>query len=112
MVGPEFSIRSGELGQWILVSAVGELDLATSPRLRAALDDAAARSSRVVIDLSEVTFLDSSALSVLVRSHTLLTDAGGELKLVVQTPSVRKVLEVTGLTDVFSVHDSLAAVGP
>jgi anti-sigma B factor antagonist len=112
MVGPEFSIRSGELGQWILVSAAGELDLATSPRLRATLDDATETGSRVLIDLSEVSFLDSSALSVLVRSHTLLADAGGELKLVVKTASVRRVLEVTGLIDVFSVHDSLAAVGP
>jgi anti-sigma B factor antagonist len=96
----------------MLVSVTGELDLATTPRLRAALDDATVAGSQVVIDLSEVTFIDSSALSVLVRSHTLLADAGGELKLIVNTAAVRKLLEVTGLIDVFSVHESFADIGP
>lgn len=91
-----------------VVTAVGEVDVSTAPELRQRLYEQPA-DALVVVDLSDVTFLDSTGLGVLVaalkrvREH----DANGELHLVVHRPQVSKVLEVTGLSEVFSIHPTL-----
>ena len=78
------------------VNAAGEIDLATAPELRAALERV---TGRVVVHLDEVTYLDSSGIAVLVAQQHRLAADGGEL--VLQRPStfVRRTLELTGLGD-------------
>jgi anti-sigma B factor antagonist len=102
-------IDTGEHGPWALVSVAGEVDLATSPELRAALDAAIAASSQLVLDLSQVTFLDSTGLGVLVQAHQRALEDGSQLRLVVVESNVRRVIDVTGLDTVFSLHESLDA---
>ena len=63
--------------------------------------------SSIVLDLSEVTFLDSTGLGVLITGLKRCRSAGGDLVLVTAQPNVLKVLEITGLNDVFKVHDSV-----
>jgi anti-sigma B factor antagonist len=68
--------------------------------LRRLADDGA---TSLVVDLSEVTFLDSTGLSVLISGLKRCQDAGGTMRLASPRPNVRKVLEITGLTAVFQL---------
>jgi anti-sigma B factor antagonist len=95
------------LGQ-ATVTVRGELDLFTAPRLHEALAqsiDLGAR--RVVVDLARVTFIDSTALGVLIGVGKRLRAGEGSLDIVCQNGNVRRVLELTGLDAVFAVHASL-----
>lgn len=96
-----------ELGS-LVVSPHGDVDMETAPELDAALaavDDAV---SRVVVDLSDVDFLDSSGITVLVEHWQRLQQRAhpAELRLVVATPAVAKVLDVAGLAHVLPGYAS------
>jgi anti-anti-sigma factor len=89
----------------------GEVDLATAPQLDAALAGLlSADRARVVLDLSEVTFLASRGIAVLIDAHELALDRGVELHLVVTRPQVHRILEMTGLLAVLPWHANLADV--
>ena len=92
-----------------VVRVVGEVDLATAPELQARLAELPADGGTVIIDLSEVTFLDSTGLSVLVAGWKRLSEGGDKasFRLVVNRPAIHRVLEVTGLTHVFDVFATL-----
>lgn len=77
----------------------GEVDLATVERFRNALLEAQG-SPRVVVDLSAVTFMDSSGLNALVAAYHRVP-AGGELRVTGLRTNVRKVFEITGLLALF-----------
>ena len=82
----------------------GELDMSTAPRLREELvrlssDDATA----VTVDLSRLEFVDSTGLSVLITGLKRLREKGGDMALRSPNPGTRRVLEITGLTQVFSI---------
>jgi len=98
--------RSGDMP---VVRVVGEIDLATAPQLRDQLAELPHDSGAVIVDLSEVTFLDSTGLSVLVASWKRFSngDEKGDLRLVVNRPAIERVLEVTGLAQVFGVFSTL-----
>jgi anti-sigma B factor antagonist len=91
-----------------VVTAAGEIDLATSPALRTRLQDAIGAHRLVIVDLSDVTFIDSTGLGVLIGGLRRVNEAGGELRIVVADPRVLKIFEITGLTGLFSIHSSLA----
>ena len=103
-----FQVKVREQAGASVVSAEGEVDVSPAPALRQRLYELP-ESAKVVVDLSEVTFLDSTGLGVLVAALKRVreSDAGGDLRLVVTRPQVSKVLEVTGLSTVFSVFPSL-----
>jgi anti-sigma B factor antagonist len=82
----------------------GELDLMTSPRLHDAVTQILAERPRIVlIDLANVTFLDSTALGTLVVAQRHVADSGAELRLVAVAPQPAKIFEVTGLADRFNI---------
>ena len=87
----------------MVVVASGEIDIATSPALREALVAAAESSSNVVVDLSAVTFLDSTGLGVLMGGFRTLF-GHGSMCLVGPTGMVAKVLRVTRLDQVIPIH--------
>ena len=89
----------------MLVTAAGELDLHTCSEFQEVL--AAARDrrpARLVVDLSEVTFIDSTALAVLV---VVQRGMQRPLDVVVTRPHLRRILVVTGLDTVFALHRSV-----
>lgn len=91
-----------------IVSARGEVDVATAPALREGLDEAvAADAGAVVVDLTGVTFIDSTGLGVLIGARKRCLDADLELRVVVTEPRILKVFEITGLTELFAIHESL-----
>jgi anti-sigma B factor antagonist len=111
-VEQEFRIeeRAGASAPVIAVS--GEIDVATAPQLRECLHRVIAQGeTTVVLDLLEVTFLDSTALGVLVGALKRCRELGGELHIVVVDPRIMKIFEITGLTNVFTIADSLQAAG-
>jgi len=96
-----------------VVDAVGELDVDRAPELRSALESlAAAGASTVVIDLSGTAYIDSTGLGVLVAARKRAVQAGGELCLVCPEPALRKVFEITGVWEYFSIHESLDSALP
>lgn len=99
--------ESSETGVPVL-SIRGEIDVSTAPALRdRLLSVAQSGNTRAVVDLREVTFLDSTALGVLVSALKRFRSADGDLRLVVTGRSIVKVLEITGLVDVFMIFDTL-----
>lgn len=83
-----------------LVAVSGELDLASVDELRTALRTAAAtRSPSVVVDVSDVSFIDSTALAGLLRSNDELSSNGVQMVTACPPGSVRRLLTMTSLDD-------------
>jgi anti-anti-sigma factor len=100
-----------------LVSVSGELDLHTAGCLQARIEEAdIVGAGTVLVDLSEISFIDSSALEVLVRESKRLEGRGHSLVLVTNDPRTRRILEVTGLDRVLrayaTLQDALAELTP
>jgi anti-sigma B factor antagonist len=90
-----------------VVKLSGEVDLAVAPALQEQLDLlSSAGASTIVVDLLDATFIDSIALGVLVSGLDRCRAAGGDLLLLVTSPRILKVLEITGLSTIFSIHSS------
>src|SRR5207248_7192898 len=83
-------------------------DLTTAPELLQALTSLVDDGRRyLVVDLARLEFCDSSGLSVLVRVKNRLDEVGGEVALATPTPIVERVLEVSGLAEVFGTYRSV-----
>jgi anti-sigma B factor antagonist len=96
-----------ENGEAVVVHLTGELDLYNAPELRKALLDCAARNpSRLVVDLAEVTFIDSTALGALIEARSRL---GSKEGFVLASPGLetRRALEISGLDRHFEVRETL-----
>jgi anti-sigma B factor antagonist len=103
-----FSIHSSTTGDVLVLSVQGEVDLGTAPALAQAIGLVPEPTSAVVVDLSGVTFLDSSGLNVLVSGQRALAEKGVELRVVTAPGGpVRRVFEITRLTGSLGVMDSL-----
>jgi anti-sigma B factor antagonist len=93
-----------------VVAVEGEIDVATAPNLRAQLVELIADGKiNLVVDLEAVGFLDSTALGVLVSTVKRVRSDGGDLSIVCANEHILKVFEITGLTTVFTIHDTLGA---
>lgn len=93
----------------VVVSLAGELDLYNAHEVREALLECCAEEpDRLVVDLSGVTFIDSTALGVLIEARTRMTNRSGFL-LAAPGLETRRALEISGLDRHFAVHDSLDA---
>lgn len=86
-----------------LLSVRGEVDLHTAPRLEEALERAATNESVVVVDMSGIRFMDSTALSTFMRARDFLNDGGTALRLVAPSQAVERLFSVTGFLDYFQV---------
>ncbi|GAA3140352.1 STAS domain-containing protein [Planomonospora alba] len=91
----------------LVLTVAGDLDHHTVPRLRAALDDLTlAPGAGLVIDLSGLTFCDSTGISALVSAHQRAQDAGAALALAGLDPEIIRVFRIMGLDRLFSFHDT------
>ncbi|HEV7932118.1 MAG TPA: STAS domain-containing protein [Actinomadura sp.] len=107
----ELNVSSTSQGGHAVVTASGELDLYTAPRLQTALASLLReRVDRVVVDLSGIEFCDSTGMNVLLSAMKRIKEQGGTLELAAPRPAVRRILQVTGLDTVFSVHDAVPAL--
>ena len=92
---PEFTLTSDPIDDTRQVVAVaGEIDLFTAPELKAAL----------VVDLTNTSFLDSTALGVLIGAVKRLRSRDGVLTIVNTDPNIAKTFEITGLDQIFTIR--------
>jgi stage II sporulation protein AA (anti-sigma F factor antagonist) len=112
--GTERAERAGELT--VLVAAVdgirvltpaGEIDHHTGPTLRQALHTPATARPRIVLDLHQVTFMDSTGVNILLNAHQAITAAGGRLRLAAPTQPVKRLLQIVGVDTVMDCNDTL-----
>jgi anti-sigma B factor antagonist len=91
-----------------VLAVAGEVDVATAPGLRTQLLDLIGQGQRnLVVDLEGVEFLDSTGLGVLVSTVKRVRSEGGDLALVCTRHQILRVFEITGLTTVFAIHETL-----
>ena|SRR5579871_2802298 len=103
-----FDVRSSHAADILIIEVVGELDMATAPRLSEELDGTTDTTRRVVVNLSEVAFLDSSALNALVRARRELTERSITFRAVAPSDRVvRRVFEIAHLVDELNLVETL-----
>ena len=104
----DLSFEVDETDETTVLAVSGEVDAATAPQLRDQLDRLAGSGhAHVVVNLAEVDFIDSSALSALVVGLKRFENFGGEMVLCCAQPRILKVLEIAGLGRIMRVFDTL-----
>lgn len=104
-----FSIGVGEQDGLSILTCSGELDAASAPRVAEALGPlTSVPGCHPIIDLSGVDFIDSVGLGVIVTGLKHAREAEGGLRVVVSTPRVLRVFQLTGLDIVIPLHETLA----
>jgi anti-sigma B factor antagonist len=93
----------------VVLIAAGELDAYSAPELRASLDGAGLQpDGALVADLSKVSFLDSTALGLVVRAVNEIAERGGRARVVLPDSAARRIFEITTLDRVLPVAQSRA----
>ena len=93
-----------------LLTLDGRLNMVSAPRLRSAIEESvAAERSRIVVDLGQVTFMDSSGLGALIAGLKTARQASGDLRITGLTPQVETVMRLTNLDRVLRPHPSVEA---
>lgn len=90
-----------------VVTLAGELDLAAADGFWAELEPLIEPSGVVVLDGTELSFLDSSGLRVLLLANAKAKEVGGKLRLVAPHRAVRRTLELTGANELVTTCDSV-----
>ena len=87
-----------------VIAVEGELDLSSSAELRRRVEEALKQGrNSVVLDLRDVTHMDSTGLAALIAAHQLTSDRRGRLALVITSEAVRRTVEVRGLDRLFTI---------
>lgn len=106
---PDLEVRTHDEGGIAVVSAAGDVDVTTAPRLRDALDRVLATGAAwLVVDLRAVPFMDSTGLGVLVGRLKVVRARRGSMRIVATSSRMLRVLSITGLDTVFPVHPSVS----
>ena len=104
----DLSLSTRTEGDRTVVVVGGEIDVYTAPKLREQLIDLVSSGQyHLVVDMEGVEFLDSTGLGVLVGGLKRVRTQEGTLHLVCSQERVLKVFRITGLTKVFSIHDTV-----
>lgn len=110
MPGDSMTIAEERRGSDLLLRPVGDVDLSRSPQMRERLAKAlASKPSRILVDLSQVPYMDSSGVATLVEALQHCRKAGCELMLTSLHPKVRSIFEIAKLDQVFKIVDAPAA---
>lgn len=103
----EFGVESSVRGPWVVVAARGELDLYTVALLKDELAPVFESGSRLIFDFTELKYLDSSAIGVVLGALKKLQEKGGCARVACSEP-VRQVFESTGLHKQIGLFESLS----
>ena len=104
----DLGLEVHEQDGWSVLAVSGEIDMATAPMLRERIHLLLAdQKVRVIVDLDDVGFLDSTALGVLVGGLKRARTDGGEIRIACAQPRVRKVFEITRLDSAFDLFDTV-----
>ena len=96
-----------DCGVWVLTLR-GEHDMSVEPSLRQELDRIFAAGSTVVVDVSQVEFIDSSVLGALIHGHQRATQESHQIAVVLPNPdrAITRLLSMAGLTNILSTYTS------
>jgi anti-sigma B factor antagonist len=102
---PRFRIHEREVDRATIIEVAGEIHVSTAPEFSELLN-AAVEGGRtsLVLDLTDVMFIDSTGLSVLLNALRQVTRAGGRMALVCSNPTVLRLFEITRLDTTFAIH--------
>lgn len=104
----DLSVSSADQGAVTVVHVAGEIDVYTAPLLREVLDkQVAAGRTNLVVDLENVSFMDSTGLGVLVGRLKLVRGQNGTLRIVSAQERILKVFKITGLDKVFHIYPTV-----
>jgi len=91
-----------------IVTPVGELDVYTVPLFRKVLLKLEGeRRHDIILDMTQVTFIDSSGLGSLIETYQKVTSADGEIAFVIENPRILKVFKIVNLDRTFKVFPNL-----
>ncbi|MEU0859446.1 STAS domain-containing protein [Streptomyces griseofuscus] len=114
MTGPEHAAQVGQLtvvhtltDGIRVVSLAGEIDHHTGDTLRSALDASGGPEPRIIVDLAQVTFMDSSGINIFITAHRTLGEAGGWLRLAAVGDAVMRTLHIVGVDAVIDCRETL-----
>jgi len=111
MVSPDslnIDLATERNGTVQLFRLTGNLDVATSPTLRAALMEAAEHEDHsIVVDLTQLEFLDSTGLGALIGAHRRASERKGSFRIVAHEGQILRLLRITGLLDVLPVYPTI-----
>lgn len=93
-----------------VLSLRGAIRGATADEFRSRLSEAADRALHLVVDLSELGYINSSGLGILLEQNQLQLRRGGWLRLAAPSPTVRMILELSGVADVLTPRESVESV--
>lgn len=100
----DLTVRTRTVGDFTVVAVSGEVDVVSAPTLRQLLNEAISEGgSRLVVDLTDVPFLDSTGLGVLVGRLKTVRQQEGELRLVISSDRLLRNFSITGLDKVFRI---------
>ena len=104
-------LTTRQVGDVTVIDAVGRITLGEgSSTFRDSIRDLVAQNhKKLLLNLGEVSYIDSSGIGEMVSSFTTVTNHGGQLKLLNLTKRVKDLLQITKLYTVFEVHDDEAA---
>lgn len=117
-MSPEFAITEHPIdGERHMLAVRGEIDLFTAPELKQVLAESIeAGRVRIIVDLTDTTFLDSTALGVLIGAVKRLRSRDGALAIVNIDENISKTFEITGLDQIFTIvttrEEAVDAVDP
>lgn len=106
---PDLDITGTDEGDFTVIRLVGDVDVSSAGRLRDALARLIPdRAEKVLVDLSDVPFLDSTGLGVMVARLKQQRAGGGEMALVIPSERLLRNFRITGLDRVFHIYETVA----
>ncbi len=90
-----------------VITISGRIDVVSANDLEIFLNDAIGKNSRMIFDLSETEYISSSGLRVFLATLKILNKKNGEMRLASLQPVIRNILDISGLSNIFSIHHNL-----
>ena len=104
---PSFALEVVKSGRTTRIAPSGELDIASAPDFEQAIADATADAvAELVLDLRELTFMDSTGLRALAQTNARADEAGFALSIIRGPRQIERVLEISGLADLLPLVDA------
>jgi anti-sigma B factor antagonist len=104
LMAEDFSTEVNATDEATVIHVRGEIDMATAGRLRDVIEPHMGPKQKIILDLSEVEFMDSSSLKVLVQARGRLTENGGSLILRNPSSAAHRLLTVAGANDLLETE--------
>jgi anti-sigma B factor antagonist len=101
----ELKVR--QIDQVTIVALVGEIDARTAPAAEVRILELSSSTCRLLLEMTEVTFMSSAGLRLLLSTYRRVSDSGGRVVLVGLSSELRDTMAMTGFLNFFVIHDTV-----